>query len=473
MARESAVHLHTSEAQSVPSQCVDAPPPEISRGRRASRTGRHASPVPLTVDLRDERVDASREQDWDELLAAALRKTPVPSPEPVQSLPSAAAPVPQTVAMGVLPPGVIDTRPAGVRVIDLRDGVQVRDGVLDTRPHGIASLVDTPPSPFDVDTLEVRRVVSGAAPDAVVRADPPQVPVSSGHDADASPDGCDAAAPASATRSAHMRRSEMRRLESRAAKRSSGTLSVPQVGIASALGLATIAAPLSGALSAPGQAGMNQLTRSAASAVVVAAAPAPVAVSFPHTVPAPPNAVEAARVVVDDTRLSDVPSALAPPGRLLVTRASRGSAGRAVLPGCDGVVPPSGLNALNGRLPASALCTLWDGNEKLRADAAVAFAKLNVAYKQEFGKSICVTDSYRTLSEQYTVKALRGGYAAAPGTSDHGRGTAVDLCGGGSVARTPMFTWLRANAARYGWANPDWAKSTLYEPWHWEYLPDA
>lgn len=35
------------------------------------------------------------------------------------------------------------------------------------------------------------------------------------------------------------------------------------------------------------------------------------------------------------------------------------------------------------------------------------------------------------------------------------------------------WDWLQANAATYGFENPDWAQpggSGPYERWHWEYL---
>jgi len=136
-------------------------------------------------------------------------------------------------------------------------------------------------------------------------------------------------------------------------------------------------------------------------------------------------------------------------------------------------VPAGSDKALNGRLPDAMLCTLWDKKFRLRADAAVSFAKLNVAYQQAFGKSICLDDAYRTLAGQYAAKATRGGFAAQPGTSMHGWGLAVDLCGGSGVAGTPTYTWLRANAPRYGWDNPSWALPTgtgPREPWHWEFI---
>jgi hypothetical protein len=372
-----------------------------------------------------------------------------------------------------LPPGVVDTRPPGLRVIDIRDGVELRDGVLDTRSLDLQGLVDIPPSPFANVTEAVgaaSRVPQNRSGE-VVEVSPEAPAVEPTIEEEQAEVRRDVAAPA--TRSPYMRRSELRRLEARAARRVKASgLSVPQVGIAGALGLATIAAPLTGALSAPLQAGANQLS-GVVSTAIFADAPAQVAAPFPQTETGPANGVEVAHVVVDDSQLTVVPSALAAPGRVLVSRASRGGTERAVLPGCDGVVSKAGQSAGNGRLPASALCTLWNGKESLRADAAVDLAKLNVAHRQAFGRDICIVDGYRTLSEQVQIKRLRGGFAAAPGTSEHGWGLAVDLCGGSGIASTATYTWLRTNAPRYGWHNPDWALpggSGAYEPWHWEYF---
>jgi LAS superfamily LD-carboxypeptidase LdcB len=129
----------------------------------------------------------------------------------------------------------------------------------------------------------------------------------------------------------------------------------------------------------------------------------------------------------------------------------------------------------NGRLPASMLCTLWDPKRQLRSDAAVALAKLNLVYARRFGHPICFNDAYRSLAQQYAVKARRGGFAARPGTSEHGWGLAVDLCDGVDAGPgSATYGWLRANAPAYGWENPTWARSGgagPYEPWHWEYLP--
>jgi D-alanyl-D-alanine carboxypeptidase len=231
------------------------------------------------------------------------------------------------------------------------------------------------------------------------------------------------------------------------------------VGIAGALGLATIAAPISGAMASPApKAQVNPI-----SAVSLAPAPA-----FPARAVAPAIGVEALRVIPADARTASAPSVLAA-RPIIVSRASR-SGERSVLPGCDGVARVT--DAPNGQLPASSLCTLWESDHRLRADAAVALAKLNLAYKQRFGDDLCLTDSYRTLASQRRLKSIKPGLAATPGTSEHGWGMAVDLCDGIERGSGSRYQWMRSNAASYGWTNPDWARSGgggPFEPWHWEF----
>lgn len=126
----------------------------------------------------------------------------------------------------------------------------------------------------------------------------------------------------------------------------------------------------------------------------------------------------------------------------------------------------------NGRIPSSALCPLLGAPEQsLRPAAAAAFNALSAAYVRDTGTPLCVTDSYRSLPEQVLVKAERGSWAAAPGTSKHGLGLAVDLCGGVDSFGTPAQLWMRQNAPSYGWFHPSWAGAggSLPEPWHWEY----
>jgi len=127
----------------------------------------------------------------------------------------------------------------------------------------------------------------------------------------------------------------------------------------------------------------------------------------------------------------------------------------------------------NGHLPESALCPLWGApGQELRADAAAAFNKMSKTYAGEFGAPICVTDSYRSYDQQVAVYSEKPGLAAHPGTSQHGWGLAVDLCGDVSRDGTTANDWLRGNAGRFSWFHPSWAEhggSGAYEPWHWEY----
>ncbi|PFG41513.1 D-alanyl-D-alanine carboxypeptidase-like protein [Isoptericola jiangsuensis] len=137
-----------------------------------------------------------------------------------------------------------------------------------------------------------------------------------------------------------------------------------------------------------------------------------------------------------------------------------------VLPGCDGLATGAGTN---GSISSSEMCNLWDGGPAIRADAAVALARLNQAYRGVFGEDMCVTDGYRSYSQQVATKAAKGYLAATPGTSNHGWGLAVDLCP--ETYAGDRWTWLAAHGPDYGWDNPDWARAggSKYEPWHWEF----
>jgi hypothetical protein len=126
----------------------------------------------------------------------------------------------------------------------------------------------------------------------------------------------------------------------------------------------------------------------------------------------------------------------------------------------------------NGQIPLSALCPLRTApGHYLRADAAYAFDRLGQAFAVRFGRAICVTDSYRSYAAQVSVYARKPGLAAVPGTSNHGWGTAVDLCGGIQSFSSDEHHWMDENASLYGWFHPGWAQQngSKPEPWHWEY----
>jgi hypothetical protein len=125
----------------------------------------------------------------------------------------------------------------------------------------------------------------------------------------------------------------------------------------------------------------------------------------------------------------------------------------------------------NGLVPPSAMCPLGLAGHVLRCDAAAAYRAMSAAFAGAFGIPICITDSYRTYASQVRLYGQKPALAAVPGTSNHGWGLAVDLCGGIERFDTPQYTWLKANAGRFGFLHPDWAEPGRgrEEPWHWEY----
>ncbi|GAA3540153.1 peptidoglycan DD-metalloendopeptidase family protein [Kribbella ginsengisoli] len=124
----------------------------------------------------------------------------------------------------------------------------------------------------------------------------------------------------------------------------------------------------------------------------------------------------------------------------------------------------------NGLIPQSQLCGLGGGH-MLRCDAAAAYQQLSSAFRQAFGKNLCITDSYRSYSAQVDLYGRKPSLAALPGTSNHGWGVAVDLCGGIDKFGTAQYEWMSAHASGYGWVHPDWARQggNREEPWHWEF----
>jgi len=125
----------------------------------------------------------------------------------------------------------------------------------------------------------------------------------------------------------------------------------------------------------------------------------------------------------------------------------------------------------NGRIPEDALShTAFDPQVLLRTDAARALDRLDAAFRARFGRDIAVSDSYRSLAAQRATRDQRPTLAAAPGTSNHGWGLAVDLTGGIDDAGSAQHRWMDAHAGEFGWVNPTWARASRFEPWHWEYV---
>lgn len=218
---------------------------------------------------------------------------------------------------------------------------------------------------------------------------------------------------------------------------------VPRVGVLAALGAATIAVPVVDAATAQDDGPSSAAVALGPTAFDVLSAP--VDLSAPTSMLAPAPQVQRVEVV---SRSFD----------------------RDPLPGCSGEGITGGEN---GRIPASQLCELWASGQSLRGDAAVALAELNRSFEAAFGRNLCITDSYRSLSEQYSVAARKPGLAARPGSSNHGWGLAIDLCSH-ETRSSAVMDWLYSNGPAYGWDNPDWARpggSGPREEWHWEYEP--
>ena len=136
-----------------------------------------------------------------------------------------------------------------------------------------------------------------------------------------------------------------------------------------------------------------------------------------------------------------------------------------------GVVSPAWGGYANGQIPGEALCALGVARHALRCDAAASYARMSAAYASTFGSPLCITDSYRSYASQVSAFARKPRLAAVPGTSNHGWALAVDLCGGINIAGSAQWSWMTANAGRFGFVNPDWARpgAEKPEPWHWEF----
>ncbi|MPZ85424.1 MAG: D-alanyl-D-alanine carboxypeptidase [Actinophytocola sp.] len=140
-------------------------------------------------------------------------------------------------------------------------------------------------------------------------------------------------------------------------------------------------------------------------------------------------------------------------------------------PRAPGEAPGAWGGYPNGFIPLTALCRIGVGKHVLRCDAAAAFGALTSAYAATFGRGACVTDSYRTFAEQVSLYGTKPALAAVPGISNHGWAMALDLCGGAQSFASAEYAWLAANAPRFGWSNPLWARPGhgREEPWHWEF----
>lgn len=151
------------------------------------------------------------------------------------------------------------------------------------------------------------------------------------------------------------------------------------------------------------------------------------------------------------------------------------------------------MTIINGKIPLVNLTALSVGGF-LQANAAYWFEQWRIAARNA-GYDLTITsiaDAYREYAVQerifrqrytpvYTQYAAgkvdrrlwlnsywyrKPGYAAAavPGTSNHGRGLAVDIKDVGGFT-SKFYKWLKATGADYGFSNTEGA--SVNEAWHW------
>ena len=129
-------------------------------------------------------------------------------------------------------------------------------------------------------------------------------------------------------------------------------------------------------------------------------------------------------------------------------------------------------NHSNGEIPDSDLQTLsFSPESKMNKQAAAAMEEMNKAYKADNGSNLLINETYRDCATQIRYARELGAVAAPapPCRSNHGWGLAADISVGGFGS--PVYKWLEANAHKYGYVNPPWAKpgGSKPEAWHWEY----
>jgi LAS superfamily LD-carboxypeptidase LdcB len=103
---------------------------------------------------------------------------------------------------------------------------------------------------------------------------------------------------------------------------------------------------------------------------------------------------------------------------------------------------------------------------------ACAFNKMFDAARTA-GVRLTISSAFRTLERQryfwncyQTKRCNNGNLAARPGSSNHGRGIALDL--NASSKSSAQYRWLASNAQRFGFI-----RTVSFEAWHWEHRPGS
>lgn len=142
----------------------------------------------------------------------------------------------------------------------------------------------------------------------------------------------------------------------------------------------------------------------------------------------------------------------------------------------NGKIPLSLLKKVSNFVPLKSNVSSAVGSDLLRQDAADAMVMLQVAFLKKFGRSLNISEAYRSreLQDYYWDLYLRGigNLAAVPGTSNHGLGLSVDFGSGISIAGSVAKVWMDENAPSYGWV-PTGNKFPKVEPWHYDFFPNT
>jgi D-alanyl-D-alanine carboxypeptidase len=104
----------------------------------------------------------------------------------------------------------------------------------------------------------------------------------------------------------------------------------------------------------------------------------------------------------------------------------------------------------------------------IRTEVACAFSRMSAAAKQA-GANLKISSAFRTFKRQQyfyncykTKKCNNGNLAAKPGSSNHGRGVALDLNTRSKGSKE--YQWMKSNAHNYGFK-----RTVKSENWHWEF----
>jgi D-alanyl-D-alanine carboxypeptidase len=135
----------------------------------------------------------------------------------------------------------------------------------------------------------------------------------------------------------------------------------------------------------------------------------------------------------------------------------------------------------NGEMRREALVGV-EGSCRTARSAGPSLALMLAAARAD-GVKLIPDDCYRLRDAQARAKnnsCSKGNCACAAGSgfSMHGWGKAVDFDDSGGTVRftSEGYSWMKANAARFGWNHPGWAEpggSTCPEAWHWEWVGDG